>query len=101
MKSNNEPITKVIFRKWPRKTGGDVIALFPAIAGTYDLWTCSSYQHIGQHGAATVMLSRCTKPAKPSEYADLKEELERIGYRLKVVKRFTRADLEARREQVK
>lgn len=74
--------TPVIFRKWPTGEGGDVIALFPTLLGTMDPYTCSSYEAVGQHGAADPwgVINR-TKSAKPSEYADLKEELEKsIGY---------------------
>jgi hypothetical protein len=43
--------------------------------------TIGSYMHIGQHSAAS---ERCylleLKPAEPDEYADLKAELEAIGY---------------------
>lgn len=93
-----EPITKVIFRKF---RNGDVIALFPGIAGDFDPMNCNSYMHVGQHGTATTRLVSSTKPAKPSEYRELAQELRRIGYRLKIVKRFTRSDYNARKEQVK
>jgi hypothetical protein len=42
-----------------------------------------------------------TAPAAPGEYADLKEELESIGYRLEVVNRITPAMVEARRQGAK
>jgi hypothetical protein len=79
-------ITEVIFRKWNRKDfKGDIIALFP-----YDVWSyrgdVTSYEHIGQHGAADY--NHCinmTVPAKDKEYQSLKEELEYIGYNLKVI----------------
>jgi hypothetical protein len=38
-----------------------------------------------------------TTPASPGEYADLKRELEKIGYRLAIVDRITPAMVEARR----
>ena len=80
-------MTPVIFRKF--KTG-EVLALFPTLPGTNDPHTCQSYQHIGQHGAASADCSY-TKPATPAEYADLLRELVSIGYDdLKIVKRFTR-----------
>lgn len=93
---------RMIFRKWPKKEGGDVIALFPGIAATVgNEYACESYQTIGQHGAASVDIVNGTKPAKPAEYADLKTELERIGYTLTIAHRFTAADLAARKEQLK
>ena len=74
-------MTDVIFRKWP---GGDIIALFP-----YDIslhYHCSSYEHVGQHSPADydLVISK-TKPAK--DFQDLKAELERIGYKLRVIKK--------------
>jgi hypothetical protein len=80
-------ITEVIFRKWNRKDfKGDIIALFP-----YDIWdefngNVASYEHIGQHcGADYNHCINMTVPAKEEEYKDLKEELEYIGYNLKVI----------------
>lgn len=97
-----EKPVRVIFRKWPKKEGGGVIALFPGIAATVgNPYHCQSYEHVGQHGAASFDLVNCTRKAKPEEYADLKKELERIGYALTIAHRFTRADLAARREQLK
>lgn len=93
--------TKVIFRKWPKSKGGDVIALFPAIAGTVgDPFTCESYMHVGQHGAASVFLTRETRPAIKQEAAPLARELRRIGYRLQICKRFSAADERERRRQL-
>ena len=92
----NAEKTKVIFRKF---RNGDVIALFPQIAGSCADYGCSmqSYMHIGQHGAADCVT--ITKPAIPEEYADLKSELEGIGYELKIVKRATYQDYLDRRKQ--
>jgi len=73
--------TPVIFRKWPEREGGDVIALFPTLAGDMSPYTCMSYQHIGQHGAADpVGVIKRTEPAESAEYTDLLEELKSIGY---------------------
>jgi hypothetical protein len=92
--------TPVIFRKWPENEGGDVIALFPTLLGTMDPYTCSSYERVGQHGAADPweVITR-TKSAKPDEYADLKEELEKsVGYDdLVVYQRLQSSFLEERR----
>jgi hypothetical protein len=47
-----------------------------------------SYEHVGQHGGANYAGVMCrTRPAKPSEYKDLQEELEERGYNLRIVKR--------------
>jgi hypothetical protein len=93
--------TKVIFRKW--KSNGDVIALFPEIAATCsDAWLCSSFEHVGQHGAADPSIISQTKPATPQEYADLKAELEAYPYEyvFEVVHKFTRAHHEARKAEL-
>lgn len=89
--------TKVIFRKFP---AGDVIALFPELPGNYNPATYLSYQHIGQHGAASVSLTRRTALATKAESAELARELRRIGYKLREVKRFTRKDYEAREKSL-
>lgn len=94
MEHDND-VTKVVFRKFKE---GDVIALFPEVATDRQGINCLSYQHIGQHGAASTLIVNSTTLATESEYADLKRELEnRIGYNLKVCKRITRQMDEARR----
>lgn len=74
---NEEKAQTVIFRKW---NNGDVIALFPEQKhGKY----IGSYEHFGQHGNADYnLVMNKTVPASQKEYADLKKELERIGYKL-------------------
>ncbi|MFZ5447882.1 MAG: hypothetical protein ACOZFS_04505 [Thermodesulfobacteriota bacterium] len=92
-----EERTKVIFRKW-RKQDGRVLALFPEIQADIQGHHCKSYEHKGQYGAADYHL--CigrTTPASPGEFADLKAELEKIGYQLDVVDRITPAMVEARK----
>ena len=44
-----------------------------------------SYSHAGQHGACHPDYIHECRPATPEEYADLKAELESIGYNLKIV----------------
>lgn len=85
---------RVIFKK---DEHGDVIAFFPQQPGTNSVHTCMCYQHVGQHGSAAITYVANCKPAKPSEYADLKAELERLGYELEIVRRTTRADEKVRR----
>lgn len=87
----------VIFRKW-RSGGKEVFALFPEIYasegsnGQYYLKYCLSYQHLGQHGSAWYEYCiRASRPAKPEEYAELKRELESIGYKLSVRQRLNSA----------
>ena len=77
--------TIVIFRKF--KEGGDIIALFP-FKDFDNKGNCMSYQHLGQHGAASY--SYCidiSVPAMPNEYQSLLNELQRIGYNLKIRKK--------------
>ncbi len=101
MKTEATETTRVIFRKWRGEAGG-IIALFPRIPASAGFpWEMLSYEHIGQHGAADVGIIGRTRPAKPAEYADLKAELERIGYRLEVRQRFTQADHIARHEALR
>ena len=76
--------TVVVFRKYP---DGQIIALFP-----YDYsgsFSCMSYMHIGQHGAAHYPgVIDATKPAIESEYSELKSELEtNFGYNFEVRKK--------------
>ena len=79
-------VTAVICRQWPE---GDVVAIFPTLEeGNYRVMM---YQHIGQHGGGDMqgVIAR-TKLASEADYLPLKEELERIGYTLKVYKRDNR-----------
>lgn len=45
-----------------------------------------SYAHIGQHGGCSIVYARKCKKATPEQYADLKNELESIGYNLNIIK---------------
>lgn len=81
-------LERVMFRRFRAKPR-DVIAFLPdqdEVRGYM-----MSYQHVGQHGAASYP-NPATIPADVSEpdVAALKAELERIGYRLRVVKRNAR-----------
>ncbi len=89
--------TKVVFRKWP---DGSILALFPEVPAVSLAGTCSSYEHVGQHGGAHYQsCMQRTKPATAPEYADLKAELEKLGYCLQVVKRATQRDHNNRHNQ--
>lgn len=93
--------TPVIFRMLRKKNGGCVIALFPTIPGTYDAGTCTDYVHVGQHGSADPhVIINMSRAATPAEYADLKKELEGIGYRPRVYQRLQRSFYEARRKEL-
>ena len=91
--------TKVIFRVWPED--GTMIALFPAVAGDPDPSTCSSYEHMGQHGAADYLhVVQATKLATPEDYAELANELTGVGYNLTVAYKQSWKDRESIREQI-
>jgi hypothetical protein len=111
----SEPITPVIFRRWPKERqqnlltgkmewlGGDVFAIFPTEPGTYEPWTFACYAHVGQHGTADKVVIGRTRKATPDQYADLKKELESApyGYRLRVYTRWQRSFDEAREQSLK
>lgn len=72
--------TPVVFRKFP---DGQIIALFPGEPGADrdPRYSCSSYMHIGQHGAADYQaVIRSTRPATADEYGPLRRELESTPY---------------------
>lgn len=91
---------RVVFRKW--RDNGSVIALFPEIPT--DLWGryCEAYEHVGQHGGADYYgVIQATVPATQPEYRSLADELTRIGYRLKPIKRASYSDHEQRRSEAR
>ena len=74
--------TKVTFRK--EKNPDDIFAVFPELkADLKGNITC--YAHIGQHSACHPTYYKHLRKAKPEEYADLKAELESLGYNLEVI----------------
>jgi hypothetical protein len=88
-----DDLTPVIFRRW---RDGTIDALFPTLPADSAGLHCLSYAHIGQHGPADYgYVTRVTRPAKPEEYAELKDELEGRGYKLLVCRRRTPAHREA------
>jgi hypothetical protein len=83
---SNEPVTKVIFlvnEKDPNDP--DLFAYFPE--ETYDKAGRfkTGYSHVGQHSAVSPQYAAESRPATPEEYADLKTELESIGYNFEMV----------------
>lgn len=66
---------------------GVVFALFPHEVSTPD-GCVTFYTHVGQHGSADYNYSvQKSRLATPEEYADLKKEMEGLGYDLNIVKR--------------
>lgn len=97
-------MTKVIFRVHNvRGEEAVTIAFLPEYPGT-NRWTqdCMSYEHMGQHGAATLDYYReDTRPATPDEYKSLLAELVSIGYDdLQICSRMTPQDTQKRKEAV-
>lgn len=89
----DETLTPTIFRRY---RDGEVVALFPTIPAD-DRGHCSSYIHLGQHGAANpAHVIAHTRPALPDEYAELLTELTGIGYEVRPVQRMTRRMIEER-----
>lgn len=92
--------TVVIFRRW--KDTGDLIALFPAIPSDVYGYFCEAYEHVGQHGGADYHgVVQNTRPVNNQEAQPLAEELTRIGYRLRPVKRASYRVHESRRAEAR
>ena len=92
--------TKVIFRTFYPEKGGEVIAIFPELAGDSNPYrTCMSYMHVGQHGAVSLDYTEFTFPSRADEVEPLKRELESLGYDLKVIKRMRQDHLRLRKQE--
>lgn len=90
----------VVFRRW--RDTGTVIALFPELPADYQGWFCDAYEHVGQHGGADFHgVVQHSTPAPPDEYADLAEELRRIGYNLRPIRRASWRHHEKRRQMAR
>ena len=90
------PLTFVVFRRW--RDTGTLIALFPDQPADYQGRFCDAYEHVGQHGGADYYgVIQVTSPVSAQDAAPLAGELERIGYRLKPIKRASHKHHEARR----
>ena len=91
------PTDTVVFRTW--RDIGTVIALFPELPADIYGDYCDSYEHVGQHGGADYWgVIRATTPVEPEEFADLAEELTRIGYNLRPIRRASWRHHEKRRQ---
>ena len=83
--------TRVIFRVFPKREGGEVIALFPDDRwNTTGVEEVSSYMAIGGHCGASPRLVYRTRRATPEESRSLFDALTRLGYDLTVIDRFPR-----------
>lgn len=81
-------ITEVIFRVDKSKDWkGTVFALLPHEVSDFK-GNVMCYQHVGQHSGADYKGCIATsRPATETEYADLKAEMESLGYNFKVIKK--------------
>lgn len=77
----NNPKTKVKFLY--HEENKDLFALFPELKEGVDEYCC--YAAVGQHSTCTISYEKECRAASPTEYADLKAELESIGYNLDIV----------------
>ena len=87
--------TKTIFRVF--HGGGEPFAMFPEIPADGCAAHCLSYARLGQHGACSVDIAARTRAAGREETAELREELARIGYRVRECRRVTPGMHAARR----
>ena len=62
----------------------DIFAYFPGEMAD-SKGNFMSYAHIGQHSGCHPDYAKESRPATPAEYADLKAELESIGYSLEIL----------------
>lgn len=81
--SDERETVKVIFRE-DRHDPSEIVAFFPEMPGTNDLWTLGCYAHLGQHGAASLdyYQTETRRPQSPEKVQALREELRRVGYDL-------------------
>ena len=90
--------TKVIFRFWLDGIN-EAIALFPEHVADDSPYHCQSYQHLGQHGSCCPhSIVEQSRLASEIESQPLYDELTKIGYKLRVMKRLRREYLETRKK---
>ena len=83
--------TDIMFRvDTTRDFKGTVFAVFPHECADYK-GNVTTYQHIGQHSAGDYgYCIESSRPATPNEFADLKKEMEYLGYLVNVVRKQNR-----------
>jgi hypothetical protein len=72
-----------------RKHESEVFAYFPQLnynKRKYGNSVKTCYAHVGQHSLCHKDYAKNSEPANESEYLTLKQELESIGYDLKICK---------------
>jgi hypothetical protein len=83
--NEKELMTEVLFKR----DGSEIFAVMP-----YDICdrqgNMTTYAHVGQHSSCRPDYVKRCKNANKSEYAELKKELESIGYKLNVIKKISR-----------
>ena len=84
------PPDRIVFRKYWNKwsKAWTPIAFMPDVEANPG--NIMSYEHMGQHGEASMDYYWSTKPCEPELYAPLLKELEGIGYRPRIMKRIAR-----------
>lgn len=89
MSREDECRTRVVFKMTPEERGNNLVLESDCIAFLLDCPAnpgfVLSYMHIGQHGEASIDFMNDCITASPEQYADLKKELEFIGYTLEVL----------------
>lgn len=76
--------TEILFRK---DKEGIILAIFPHEVADFK-GNVTTYEHVGQHSAGNYRhCMDISKPATELESKSLKDELDSIGYNIKIVKR--------------
>jgi hypothetical protein len=101
MTQSSDEIIPVIFRKDYEGGQWHITAVFPTEPGLPESGSMTCYAHVGQHSSCSYGWYVGTKAANPEEYSDLREELESIGYKLRVYKRMTRQHRDECRAQLR
>jgi hypothetical protein len=94
--------TPVLFRVHREYGIDEVVAVFPCDPADLDGQQMTCYAHFGQHSGCGFGWYQETRPAKPEEYADLKQELEGApyGYSFRIYTRITATLRDRFREEV-
>jgi hypothetical protein len=87
VKEGEKQFTRVVFKMTPKGVHTDRECIAFLLDAEANAGNLMSYMHVGQHSEASIEFCVACHLATPEEYADLKTELESIGYDLKVCKR--------------